>query len=392
MPNDIPKVLLHISHTDIRSDSRILKEMSALQEFKNYTVIGIGFKLNDAEAPEAYNRSKGLKVITKILLTRRWRLLPRSIRYAFNFLELNFKLLIPAIKLKPSVVHCHDTLVLPVGWLIKLITKCKLIYDAHELESNKNGQGFLLSKCTLIIERLIWSKIDLLISVSNLILEWYKANLGDKKTLLILNSPVYDPNITATDSQHEIGAGYFHNRFRIDKDAVIFVYLGILGPGRGIEITLKAFESGPKNAHVVFVGYGMYESRILESSRRFSNVHFHPAVPHDQVVPLASNANFGLCMVENVSLSDYYCLPNKLFEYSFANIPVLASRFPEISNMVKTYSLGICCDLDENSIREMLHKIVSSRPTFHRADVSNLSWSAQAHRLVDAYKKLLTSD
>ena len=33
---------------------------------------------------------------------------------------------------------------------------------------------------------------------------------------------------------------------------------------------------------------------------------------------LIKEADVGLCLVENVSLSDYYCLPNKLFEYAFA--------------------------------------------------------------------------
>ena len=43
--------------------------------------------------------------------------------------------------IKFEVIHCHDTLVLPIGYLLKKIKKSKLIYDAHELESNKKGQS-----------------------------------------------------------------------------------------------------------------------------------------------------------------------------------------------------------------------------------------------------------
>lgn len=383
--------ILHLSHTDIRIDSRILKEMNALVNIANCKVIGIGFELNEEEAPADNDSNNRLAIRTEVLLTRRWGLLPRSLLYAFNFLELTFKLFLPAIRIKPSVVHCHDTLVLPAGWLIKLVTGCKLVYDAHELESDKNGQTVILSKATFLMEKVVWPKIDLLISVSDHILLWYRKNLGYKESVLILNSPVFNANDKGAPNRFFSDNRYFHKHFGIDDDAVIFVYLGILGAGRGIEVSLEAFESGPENAHVVFVGYGAYEGKIQEFSRRCANIHFHPAVPHEKVVPLVSNADYGLCLVENVSLSDYYSLPNKLFEYSFADIPVLASRFPEISNLVEKFALGICCDLDETSIREALHKIVSTRPVFHRKDISKLSWGEQARRLVESYNDLLTS-
>jgi hypothetical protein len=43
-------VILHITHTDIRSDSRILKELEALASFENYQILGIGFELNEGAA------------------------------------------------------------------------------------------------------------------------------------------------------------------------------------------------------------------------------------------------------------------------------------------------------------------------------------------------------
>lgn len=386
------EIFLHYSHTDIRSDPRILKEMQALADTLNRKVIGIGFELDEAEAPAINNEDGRFKIFTKVLVTRKWSLLPRSLRYLCNFFELTFKLILPAIRLRPTVVHCHDTLALPAGWLVKIVLGCKLVYDAHELESDKNGQTIILSKGTLLIEKFIWPRVDLLISVSNHILEWYKANLGYKQTALVLNSPMFQVDIADSRNIAADTNRYFQKRYGISDDALIFVYLGILGPGRGIDICLKAFETGPKNAHVVFVGYGAYEAKILNYSHRCPNIHFHHAVHHDQVVPLVSNADFGLCLVENVSLSDYYCLPNKLFEYSFANLPVLASRFPEISSLVEKYSLGICCDLDENSVREALHEIVNTRPKFAPSDITDLSWGAQAARLTDAYHNLLASN
>ena len=78
---------------------------------------------------------------------------------------------------------------LPIGYFIKRIKKCKLFYDAHELESNKNGQTKFMSWGTLFIEKKIWKSIDLLISVSDSIIKWYEKNLGTIENVLILNSP-----------------------------------------------------------------------------------------------------------------------------------------------------------------------------------------------------------
>ena len=60
-----------------------------------------------------------------------------------------------AIRQKPDLIHCHDVLVLPLGVIVKLITRAKLIYDAHELESDRNGLSKFDGFLTLHFERLL---------------------------------------------------------------------------------------------------------------------------------------------------------------------------------------------------------------------------------------------
>jgi glycosyltransferase involved in cell wall biosynthesis len=166
----------------------------------------------------------------------------------------------------------------------------------------------------------------------------------------------------------------------------------MLSSGRGIEMCLDAFATGPKEAHVVFIGFGRLEQSIIEYSKRHSNIHFHEAVPHDQVVPLVRGADYGLCLVEKTSLSAYYCLPNKLFEYCFARVPVLASNFPEIGRLVEQYSLGVCCDPNPRSVRAMLTQLTERRAApLITSDITVLSWEAQASRLTAVYcEQLMT--
>src|SRR5690606_3088570 len=125
-----------------------------------------------------------------------------------------------------------------------------------------------------------------------------------------------------------------------------------------IDMCLQSFADDSIDAHVVFMGYGPLSSVIGEFAAKHTNIHLHKSVPHEQVVTMVRNADVGLCFVENVSLSDYYSLPNKLFEYAFSGLPVLASDLPEISKIVSQYSLGFCSAADLDSMRKMISNIV----------------------------------
>ena len=92
------------------------------------------------------------------------------------------------VRYRPEAVDRHDTLVLPIGMLVSFLTGAKLVYDAHELESDKNGQSSLLSREILWTETIYWPRIDTQISVSPSVLFWYNKELGLKRNALILNA------------------------------------------------------------------------------------------------------------------------------------------------------------------------------------------------------------
>ncbi|WP_254998511.1 glycosyltransferase [Cyanobium sp. Maggiore-St4-Cus] len=380
------KHALHISNTDIHNDSRIAKEIAALIQSSEIIVTAIGLADGFISVSQYVNDAYCFKMP---LLSGSLSLFPRPILYLFTLIEFTVRITLISKTLfpKPAIVHCHDTFALPAGWFVKKLFGSHLVYDAHELESNKNGQSIILSKATLAIERFCWSEVDLLVSVSDSIIRWYQDTLGRKESILVLNSPAYDPN--SIRQSYKICDNYWIEKFGIPQGLPIFVYLGILGPGRGIELCLEAFSTLQGVAHVVFIGFGRLTGVINEASEKYTNVHYHSPVKHEQVVPLVSSADFGLCLIEDASLSDYLCLPNKLFEYSFAGLGVLASNFPEIEKVVTTYELGVCCNPDSKSIKEAILAIVDSPLIRSPRDISELGWEVQAARLQKAYKYLL---
>jgi glycosyltransferase involved in cell wall biosynthesis len=223
-----------------------------------------------------------------------------------------------------------------------------------------------------------------LIVVSPSIRAWYLENIGQKNSEVILNSPFIKDNSEACDKN------YLRDRFGIPSSMPIFIYVGFLCLGRGIETLLDIF-STMNSYHVIFMGYGELSSLVKQFSCKHQNIHYHDAVPHDKVVEIIKASDYGFCMVNSVSLSDYYCLPNKLFEYCFAGLPVIASDFPDIRNIVEHYGLGVCCNPDEESIRQAIVRIVklNTASDISIDDLYDLSWEAQKNKLLHLYKRVV---
>ncbi len=376
------KKILHLTHTYIPEDSRILKEIKSAEDL-GFHVFGIGVThLEKNKSPRPNCRFSKLSIN---IHSRNIFFVPKTVRHVIEVLEITVKMLIKAIKIKPDIIHCSDTSVLPLGVLAKLITRSKLVYDAHELESNRNSISKLSSWLTFRVESILWKSIDALIVVSPSIELWYKENIGKKNSTVILNAPVLEKNATITDNQ------YLRKYFSISKSSKIFLYVGILGHGRGIDVITQAFMSSSLNSSLVFLGFGELSDELKELAQKYPNIYVHASVPHEQVVSVAKSADVGLCLIQNVSLSDYYCLPNKLFEYCFAGIPVLASDFPDISRVVTKYSLGKCCKLDFDSIFKAIQEFenMNELPKVNTDELYDLSWGAQEDKLIKLYNNII---
>ena len=143
--------ILHLTHTDILHDSRILKEMQCIaRSYGNHNIVGIGIATNRGGGMP--RNTDAINIHSLVLKTSRWLLLPIVVRHACSLIEFNTKIFFKSLAVKPKVIHCHDTLVLPLGVLLKIMFRAKLVYDAHELESDRSGITKSLSKLTLFVE------------------------------------------------------------------------------------------------------------------------------------------------------------------------------------------------------------------------------------------------
>jgi glycosyltransferase involved in cell wall biosynthesis len=377
--------ILHLTHTDVRVDSRILKELNALEEIGDYKLYAIGIAELGAKGGKCTRHSADVRSLKVFFRSIRW--IPAYLRYLLVYLEIWMRVIVGGLVIRPRLIHCHDTPLLPIAVTIAWFCRAKVIYDAHELESDKNGQTRWIAWCTLAIEKFCWRGVDGFVTVSSSILRWYRDRFSHKDSALVYNSPVFsgDP----AEDVPEFKGRYFHHKYGISEDQLVFVYLGLLGPGRGIEKLLKVFSTQDVRAHIVFIGRGSLRETILNHAIGNVRVHLHDVVPHEQVVPLVKTADYGFCMVECVSLSDYYSLPNKLFEYAFAGVPVLASNFPDIQELVDRFQLGMCAANEADAIAHAVLRLQQEGRQRMTSDIQSLDWQSQADRLTALYRRLI---
>ena len=119
------------------------------------------------------------------------------------------------------------------------------------------------------------------------------------------------------------------------------------------------------------------EELVSNAAEENNNIHFHSSVPYTEIIKYSSSADFGLNSIENICLSYYYCLPNKLFEYMQAGIPIITTPLPDCAEVVTSHDVGfVIKEFSVDAIRETMLE-ASKMPKGAFAD--NLSKASQIY-------------
>jgi glycosyltransferase involved in cell wall biosynthesis len=318
------------------------------------------------------------------------RLLPKHFLFQLiKYLELTIKLLQLSKHIKPDVVNCHSIKVLPLGAILKVSFRTKLVYDTHELETETHGLVGLRRRMMKILEASLIPFVDRIIVVSDSIKHWYEKSYNRNDCYVIKNFP---RKIAVRNFQSDI----LKKEFGLREKDILFIYQGNLGSGRGIEVLLDVFSKLRNEKHIVFMGYGELKGRIIEYARRYRNIHFHPAVPPEEIGFYTMSADVGINLTDNSCLSRYFALSNKLFEYLNNGIPVIVSDFPERGGVVDKYSCGWKIEVKERVGEESLFRLIqglSKEEVDHKkATLGKLNdtfiWENQEEMLVQVYFSL----
>lgn len=373
-------VNLHISMTPFTNESRILKETKSLVESGVADTIYIA-ALHEGELEQTQPIDNRRQVVRFKLWTR---VLPKNlIVQIFKYIEFTFKVSRLAVSSETKIINVHNVSLLPLGILLRILVRGRLVYDAHELETEITGLGGVRKFLAKLVERICVKFVDLIVVVSPGIEAWYRSHYKLNNIVTVLNSPFY-AKVEKTDILRTVLA--------IPASKKILLYQGGLSKGRGIEQLLAAAPRLSCHGYaLVFLGYGELQHRIQDAGRSIKNVYFHPAVAPEDLLQYTASADVGLASIEGVSLSYRLSLPNKLFEYLMAGLSVVVSRLPEMDRFVSENRVGV--SIPDWSAESLLAALDSLR-CLEESDLSECitrvtrkcCWENQAIKLVESYR------
>lgn len=303
---------------------------------------------------------------------------------SYNFRLFLFLLFKREVKLLISV----DLDTLPANYLIGRLRKIPLIYDSHEyftevpeLIYRKNVQQFWEN-----LERRIVPALKHAITVSDSIAEMYSVKYRIPfitiRNVSCFREPEEDPG------------------FKISYNSkYVIIYQGALNVGRGIELMIRSV-SLLEDVMLIIAGVGDISADLREEARKLNlnnKVVFTGRLLPAELYKLTSQCDLGLSIEEDLGLSYRMSLPNKVFDYIQARIPILCSDLPEMSALIREFEIGeVFCGRDEQVLAGQIDSLLrdSSKRKFYRKNLDVaaelLCWEKEQEKLMKIVSEAIT--
>lgn len=375
---------LHVSLTEFRNESRVVKETISIAKGSVAHHVYIA-------ALHAPDQSECERIADRVTLNRirlRTRGFPKKTwAHAIKYFEFSIRILGRYRKRDVGIINIHHIGLLPLGILLKHFFGAFLVYDTHELETEVEGLDGKRKKMLKWLEKACIRHCDEVFVVSAKIADWYADNYAIPRPTVVFNSPPY---------QNCPHSNKLRKALNISPETTIFLYQGGLFKGRGIEVILETFGSlHDANAAVVIMGYGPLQDTVQQAAKNCRNIYFHPAVPIGDLLDYTASADVGLSLIEGSCLSYLYSMPNKLFEYAMAGLPVIVSNMPEMASYVNDHSLGLVVkEHSSAALRDAMQRLASSDLESLKRNALTASrthcWEVQEQKMLNAYRRLLS--
>jgi glycosyltransferase involved in cell wall biosynthesis len=304
----------------------------------------------------------------------------------FNSLQWNWRAF-RRLRNEPILcLNAHALSVLPLGVLLRWLKGCKLVYDAHEIETETTETQGIRQRVSKFIERRMVRSADVLAFTSHGHADWYRKEYGLTNLWVIRNHPY---RRTTPFPERSI----FREKFAVPEGHTLFLYQGAIARPRGTSLLMDVFTRLPAHLHIVFMGFGDDLARLRELEKTHPNIHYHPAVAPGEVANYTSGADVGIHMMDDSCVNHLHALPNKPLEYMNAGIPAIVSDLPEMGRLVRDSGGGWVVKVNdgaalENLILSLTPAQIAEKAARAREWAATNTWENEESVLRDMYRTL----
>ena len=388
-------------------DRRILQEAKTLTSAGNEVTLLAGFECGSPEAHEqdgisikrfSYDWSdrRFAALVKKFAWTPGSRIHRLSARifnaWAARIANINsFEQFVVDKILAESfeIIHAHDYPMLAPAVEAARIRGVPLVYDAHELYYAQVQLPAPIRRAYRRREKRLIKSADAVVTVNPYISKLMSERYAIEPPQVLLNAAPLQPVERVIDLRRQLG---------LPAATKIVMYQGWISSNRGIEILVESARYLREEIVCVIVGYGDYENslkQIVENKKLADKVFFWGGVPSADLHRITCEADLGVIPYIGIDENNYFCSPNKLFEFAIAQIPFLSNDLPFLADVARSYDNGVLQDITTpEAMARAINDIFSDEGRLERLREGAkcarefLNWELESRKLIDVYSGL----
>jgi len=304
------------------------------------------------------------------------------------YAEYNQRLFLYLLFHRAGLLVSNDLDTLLPNFLIHKLKGVPVVYDSHEyftevpeLVARPRTQAIWKR-----IESWIFPKLKDVFTVNESIADLFEKDYG-LRPRVVRNIPLKRKKVEPA-TRRQLGLSE-------NKKILILQGSGI-NIHRGSEEMVEAMKY-IDNAILLIVGGGDVIDTLKEmvkSEELKGKVVFKPKQSYEKLMQFTANSDLGLTLDKDTNLNYRFSLPNKLFDYIHAGIPVLASQLPEIKRVIDEYDIGDFIPSHEpKEIATKVNQILVDQELMDKWKnntifaAKSLSWENEEIELGRVYKK-----